>query len=131
MIKVTSKNGNPVPDKPNMLHKAWNLTKSIVEYAKSGFENTAKDKYEERLIICDTCELLNKKKGTSQKITELLRERMYKSAFDSGYAINPTAIVNALKAFLVERTGIPFVSLNDMSYPTLNLKYNTKVSVGA
>ena len=64
MIKVTSKNGNPVPDKPNMLHKAWNLTKSIVEYAKSGFENTAKDKYEERLIICDTCELLNKKKGT-------------------------------------------------------------------
>ena len=48
---------------PNTLYKVWNLTKSIVEYAKSGFENTSKERYKERLTICDNCELLDKKKG--------------------------------------------------------------------
>jgi len=50
-------------DNPNMLNKAWNLTKSIVEYAKSGFENTSKDNYKKRLTICDSCNLLDKDKG--------------------------------------------------------------------
>ena len=50
--------------KPNIINKAWNLTKSIVDYAKSGFDNTSKEKYKERLTICNSCELLNKKNGS-------------------------------------------------------------------
>lgn len=51
-------------EEPNMLNKVWNLTKSIVDYTKSGFENTSKEKYKQRLTICDSCELLNKEKGS-------------------------------------------------------------------
>ena len=47
-----------------MLNKAWNLTKSIVDYAKSGFEDASQDKYKERLTICDLCEFLDKDKGS-------------------------------------------------------------------
>ena len=50
--------------KPNIIHQAWNLSKSIVEYTKSGFKNTSEDKYKERLTICDNCELLDKKNGS-------------------------------------------------------------------
>jgi len=50
--------------KPNIINKAWNLTKSIVDYAKSGFEDASQDKYKERLTICDSCELLDKDNGS-------------------------------------------------------------------
>tara|TARA_R110002012_G_scaffold230276_1_gene402973 strand:- start:7260 stop:7490 length:231 start_codon:yes stop_codon:yes gene_type:complete len=51
-------------EEPNMLNKMWNLSKSLLDYAKSGFDDTTQEKYKERLTICDSCELLNKKKGT-------------------------------------------------------------------
>lgn len=50
--------------KPNIIKKAWNLSNSIIQYAKSGFDNTSKEKYKERLTLCNSCELLNKEKGT-------------------------------------------------------------------
>jgi len=50
--------------KPNIINKAWNLSKSLLDYAKSGFDDTSQEKYKERLTICNNCELLNKKKGT-------------------------------------------------------------------
>ena len=53
--------------KPNIINKAWNLSNSIIQYAKSGFDNTSKEKYKERLTLCNSCELLNKEKGTCQK----------------------------------------------------------------
>lgn len=50
-------------DKPKLPQLAWNLTKSLVNYAKSGFENATKKKYKKRLSICDVCEFLDRKQS--------------------------------------------------------------------
>ena len=70
---------------------------------------------------------LNKKKKIAQKIQELLRARLHDSAFKAGYTWDPTKVVGALKMYLVERTGVPFRSLNDLDYQSLNLKYRQLV----
>tara|TARA_R100000700_G_C3172279_1_gene146830 strand:+ start:572 stop:838 length:267 start_codon:yes stop_codon:yes gene_type:complete len=55
---------NEEPKEPSTIKKAWNLSKSILDYAKSGFKNTPQDKYKERLTVCDSCELLDEINGT-------------------------------------------------------------------
>ena len=55
--------------KPNIINKAWNLTKSIVDYAKSGFEDASQDKYKERLTICG-CIMSVKAKWDVEKCPE-------------------------------------------------------------
>lgn len=63
------------------------------------------------------------KQKLAKDITELLKQRMYLSAVKSSYAINVPKIVGALKSFLTQNTGVPFISLADLDRQTLNLKY--------
>ena len=65
------------------------------------------------------------RKRISNLLSDLLKDRMYKAAFDSGYTLNIESTMSALRGFLVERTGTPFISLNDLPLKTLNLKYRT------
>jgi hypothetical protein len=67
--------------------------------------------------------LLTKKKRISNKLVELLKDKMHQAAVNSNYTYNPSAVIGALKVYLMERTGVPFRSVNDLDYSTLNLKY--------
>tara|TARA_R100000008_G_scaffold26150_1_gene14237 strand:- start:21378 stop:21617 length:240 start_codon:yes stop_codon:yes gene_type:complete len=49
--------------KLNLAEKGWSLTKSLMRYAMQGFPNVSEKVYEDRMMICNSCELLNKEKG--------------------------------------------------------------------
>ena len=68
---------------------------------------------------------LPKRQRLSKLLSELLKERLYKAALDSNYTLNVESVMSVLKGFLTERTGIPFVSLNNLKLQSLNLKYRT------
>ncbi len=48
---------------PTLVDKGFNLAKSLLRYATEGFPNVSQDIYEKRMLICNSCESLNKKKA--------------------------------------------------------------------
>tara|TARA_R100001509_G_C4718097_1_gene165647 strand:- start:15 stop:308 length:294 start_codon:yes stop_codon:yes gene_type:complete len=49
---------------PNLLQKGWSLSKSLMRYAVEGFPNVSQEEYEQRMLMCNSCEFLNKKNST-------------------------------------------------------------------
>jgi|TARA_R100000479_G_scaffold164543_1_gene103422 hypothetical protein len=49
---------------PNLIRKGWSLTKSLIRYASEGFPNVSEEIFEKRMLICNSCELLKRDKGT-------------------------------------------------------------------
>ena len=49
---------------PNLIKKGFTLGKALFKYASEGFPNVSKEVYEERLLTCNGCEFLNRKKET-------------------------------------------------------------------
>jgi hypothetical protein len=49
---------------PGIIKKGFSLGKSLVRYATAGFPNVSKEIYEQRMMTCNSCELLNKKNET-------------------------------------------------------------------
>lgn len=45
---------------PSMAQKGWAFTMSMLKFAGSGFAQTTKEQYEERIGICDPCEFRGK-----------------------------------------------------------------------
>jgi hypothetical protein len=43
---------------PSALRMAWNLAKALLEFVADGCRTVTREQYEERLRICDGCELL-------------------------------------------------------------------------
>ena len=66
---------------------------------------------------------LKQKKIVGNNLINLLKERMLLSAQKHVWNIDVSDIVNVLKLYLSNRMG-PFNSINDLSYPELNAKYN-------
>ena len=52
------------PKQPNIIDKGWSLTKSLMRYAVEGFPNVSEEIFEKRMLICNSCELLKRDKGT-------------------------------------------------------------------
>ena len=99
-------------DKPAGWSRKLKATKQKLKRARIDLSKAKKDKLN-----------FQQKKSASKNITDLLKTRMYDAAFNSGYVLNIPKTVNALKHFLVQRTGIPFTSLNELDLQTLNTKF--------
>ena len=41
---------------PSLSRQAWNLARSLADFAADGFKTVTEDQYRERLEICDTCD---------------------------------------------------------------------------
>ena len=58
---------------PSLAQKGWAFTMSMMKFAGSGFAQTTKEQYEERLSICEPCEF----RGKKDEITiEMLQARL-------------------------------------------------------
>ena len=40
---------------PTITRQAWNFTKSITKYVKSGMHDAGKEVFEKRIAVCNTC----------------------------------------------------------------------------
>ena len=49
---------------PSTTQQVKNLSKSIYDYAKSGFKNVTTEQYKDRLNICNKCEFLDDSRCT-------------------------------------------------------------------
>tara|TARA_Y100001963_G_scaffold141173_1_gene209078 strand:- start:6898 stop:10761 length:3864 start_codon:yes stop_codon:yes gene_type:complete len=123
-----------IQEKTNNIREHQSTIKKLRKEKPSGWGRklvAAKEKLKRARIDLGNAKkeksLLQNKKNISNKITELLRTRLHESALKSGYVFNPSKVVKALKMYLMERTGVPFRSLNDLDYQTLNLKYRQLV----
>ncbi|MBC8436942.1 hypothetical protein H8D85_01315 [bacterium] len=49
---------------PGIFGKGWNMARAIARYAANRFENVDKPTYMERMNACNSCEHINKDKGS-------------------------------------------------------------------
>ena len=52
---------NKKKKEPGIIKKGFSLGKALFRYATEGFPNVSQEVYEQRMMTCNSCELLNKK----------------------------------------------------------------------